>query len=135
MLQQTASKRTFLQLVKALNSANQFGRRHDYAYRASNGRTESTKALTENEAKIILAELEQKFPVRDGADVMRKKIISFAHQMFWELPGGKADMKRINNWCVEKGPYQKKLNDHTVKELTILVSVFKKIYKDFMDRI
>jgi len=135
MVQNIASKRTFLQLIKALNDANQYGRRHDYAYRASNGRTESTKELTEREAQIVVAELDKNYGTRDEADVMRKKIISFAHQMYWELPGGKADMKRINEWCVNKGPYKKKLNDHTTKELAVLVSVFEKIYKEFINKL
>jgi len=131
-----ASKKTFLQLITALNATNQYPRRHDYVFRASNGRTESTKEVTEREAGIILNELKQTFGVKDEADTMRKKIISLAHQMNWELPGGKADMKRINDWCKSsKGPYKKALNAHTNTELRVLVSVFEKIYKEYMDKL
>jgi hypothetical protein len=134
-MQTSTTKKTFLQLIAALNAAKQYPRRHDYVYRATNGRTESTKEVTEREAGIIITELQTRFGIKDEADTMRKKIISLAHQMFWELPGGKADMKRINNWCVDKGPYKKTLNTHTVKELPVLVSVFEKIYKEYMNKL
>ena len=132
-----ASKNTFLKLIDALNAADQYGRRHDYAFRHSQGRTESTKELTETEAWAVMQELKQRFGIdlSDKMDRMRKKIISYAHQMGWQR-GVKADMARINKWCVEMGPFKKPLNDHKEqKELATLVSVFEKIYKQYLNKL
>jgi hypothetical protein len=133
-MQTTHTKSTFLRMIKALNDTNQYGRRHDYAYRHSTRRTESTKELYDDEMMAVIEELEEAFKCFDMCDVMRKKIISKAHQMNWEIEG-KADMQRINDWCVEHGPYKKLLMRHDVKELGILVSVFDKVYKHYMNKI
>lgn len=122
-------------MIKLLNASNQYTRRHDYAFRHSGGRTESTKALKENEMQGVIKDLEANFKISDQCDVMRKKIISIAHQMHWQLPNEKADMWRIDNWCVTQGPYKKELNKHDFAELTKLVSVFEKVYKHYMSKI
>jgi hypothetical protein len=135
-MQVKATKSTFLALIKALNEADQYGRRHDYVFRHTKGRTESTKEVTELEAKAIITELNSAAKP-DKADRMRKKIISMAYQMGWTLPKtGKADMKRIDEWCrSEKGPYHKALNSHDIKELGILTGVFEKVYKQYMNKL
>ncbi len=125
----------FFKLQKLLKNLDLYGRRHDYAFRHSNNRTESTKELYDPEILAIIKELETEFGVMDKADVMRKKIISKAHDMKWELKGGKADMKRINGWCVEKGPYKKPLNKHDIRELTIVVSLFDVMQKQYMNKL
>lgn len=122
-------------MIKLLNATDQYTRRHDYAYRHSAERTESTKDLYDNEMLAVIDELEREFGVEDKCDEMRKKIISYAHQMFWQLPGEKADMARIERWCVEQGPYKKGLNKHDITELPKLVSVFEKVYKHYMSKI
>ena len=134
-MQSNHTKSTFLKLIKALNAADQYSRRHDYAFRHSGGRTESTKDLNDNEMQAVINELEASFSIQDQCDVMRKKIISKAHQMYWELPGGKIDMFRIDDWCINQGPYKQPLNKHDIKELGILVSVFDKVYKHYMSKI
>jgi hypothetical protein len=133
-MQPLAGKKAFIMLIKALNDADQYGRRHDYIFRHSAGRTESTKEVTEQEAYAIIAELMTAFQIKpDNSDAKRKKLISLARQMRWEN-NGKADMKRIEKWCVEKGPFKKALNAHTEKELDTLVSVFQKIYRQYMNK-
>ncbi|MBB6131357.1 hypothetical protein [Mucilaginibacter lappiensis] len=134
-MQKRHTKATFLRMIKALNAADQYTRRHDYAFRHSGERTESTKDLFDNEMLAVIKELEDSFKVEDQCDQMRKKIISIAHQMFWELPNGKADIARIDQWCVEQGPFKKLFNKHTIKELPTLVSVFEKVYKHYMSKI
>jgi hypothetical protein len=52
--------------------------------------------------------------------------------MKWELPGGKADMARINAWCMKYGQYKKELNKHNEKELAHLVTQFESAYKSFL---
>lgn len=134
-MQKIHSKPLFLRMIKLLNDVDQYTRRHDYAWRHSNQRTESTKDLYDAEMLAVIYELEETYECHDMGDVMRKKIIAKAHQMFWELPGGKIDMPRLNGWCVDHGPYKKELNKHDIKELGILVSVFTNVYKHYMSKI
>lgn len=120
--------------MKLLTDLNLQGRRHDFAYRKSGGRTESTRELHNNEILAIIQELEGTSETYHRCDKMRKKIISMAHQMNWQV-NGKADMARINNWCMVYGPYKKQLNAHNIKELGILVSIFDKVYRQYMNKI
>lgn len=135
-MQTSASKNTFLKLIKAFNEANEYGRRHDYSFRHSQGRTESTKDLTEAECWMVISELHERFciAIDDDMDTMRKKIIALAHGMSWQM-NGKADMQRINTWCINKGPYHKPLMAHKRDELITLVSVFEKVYKHHMNKL
>lgn len=134
-MQFNSTPTNFFKLQKLLKALNLYGRRHDYAFRCSNNRTESTKDLYDPEVIAIIKELEAQFGVQDKADEMRKKVISKAHDMKWELPGGKADMKRIDKWCVEHGPYKKVLNKHDIKELGIVLGIFDKVYKHYMNKL
>ncbi len=65
-------------------------------------------------------------------DRMRKKIISYAYQMQWVTQEGKADMPRLNNWCVKYGMFHKPLNDHNMPELVQLVTQVEKLYKSHL---
>ena len=141
-MQQIHSKAVFLRMIKLLNDVNEYGRRHDYAWRHSDKRTESTKDLFDEEMLAVIKEIEEEFAVVDpgaaeraACDKMRKKILSKAHDMKWELKGGKIDMARVEQWCTEQGPYKKAFNKHNAKELAILVSVFTNVYKHFMSKI
>lgn len=114
---------------------NQLGLMDDKRYlieRMTNGRTNSARELTDQELCDMVAHLNSKQPYNEPyklpGDKMRKAIISMAHEMGWRL-AGKADMQRINNWCVAKGKYHKKLNDHNMQELTELVSQFQIVYQ------
>jgi hypothetical protein len=129
-----SSPGNFKKMMKLLTDLNLQGRRHHFAYRQSGGRTESTRELHDDEILAIIRELEVSFGAYDPGDKMRKKIISKAHQMHWQI-NGKADMARIDNWCVAYGPYKKPLNAHNIKELGILISVFDKVYRHYMNKI
>lgn len=96
---------------------------------ATGGRTESSSKMYKIEMSILLdhlKELNADETSTDTADRLRKKIISMAHEMNWELVGGRADMDRINNWCIKYGKYHRPLNDHSVVELGILISQFER---------
>lgn len=125
---------TFKRMMKLLTELNLQGRRHHIAYRHSGGRTESTRELHDHELLAIVYELEHALKQDNRADKMRKKMISLAHQMNWQT-NGKADMERINAWCVLYGPYKKPLNAHDIKELGTLISVFDKVYRHYMNKI
>lgn len=100
---------------------------------SSNGRTESTKELTLEEAKSLISYLKSIDPDEASADKMRKKIISMAHEMNWRVPGSaKADMKRIDGWCKEYSKLKKSLDNHTLQELPALVTQFKFVYNSYI---
>jgi hypothetical protein len=108
---------------------------------ATGGRTESSKELTYTEAADLIKQLQAMQPVQQWkpkpGEQQRRKIIAIAYNMHWEIPnpkGGKpkADMNRINDWCIKFGFGHKKLNDYTVQELPKLVSIFEIVYKQFL---
>ena len=72
----------------------------------------------------------RKFIPKPG-DKMRKQIIAMAREIGWSKDD-KADMPRINDWCVQFGLYHKPLNAHNEDELRHLVTQYKKVYKSFL---
>lgn len=94
----------------------------------TDNRTGSARELTDAELQKAVDHLSQYRPKPKPGDKMRKAIISMAHEMGWRV-AGKADMQRINNWCVASGKFHKRLNDHSLTELTALVSQFKIVYE------
>lgn len=130
----------FRHLMAILTKTGMQGRRHAICWDFSKERTESSKELTNTEMLSIIEALEKGFSELDRCDVMRKKIISMAHEMGWKLfvPGNlksKADINKINNWCEKYGMYHKKLNAHNYKELISLVSQFEKFYETFQSKL
>lgn len=69
----------------------------------------------------------------DPCNNMRRKIIAHFHKMDWKNPDGKADMDRIEAWCIQYGQFHKKLNDHNYKELVNLCSQVEKVYQTFIE--
>ncbi len=103
----------------------------------TNDRTASISDLKQSEINDLIRHLEsEKKP--DPADTMRKKIISMAWQMNWtkEVKGKlKADIARINKWCIDSSYLKKGLNDYKYKELPKLVAQFEMVYKDYLNKI
>ncbi|MBA9078961.1 hypothetical protein [Rufibacter quisquiliarum] len=64
---------------------------------------------------------------------MRKKIISMAHKMRWQIDGTKVDIARIDAWCRKYGAPAKGFNDYTYNELPKLVTQFGKVYKSYLE--
>lgn len=126
-----------------LNSTKMMGEKSDLVRDFTGGREKSSKEMLYNEANNLIKHLEayenslspkkvSYAPVNDAKNAMRKKIIRYAHLMKWQLPGEKADMERINNWCVKYGQFKQPLNDHDEKELAKLVTQFENVYKSFL---
>jgi hypothetical protein len=128
----------------------------------TNGRTNSSAAMTHYEAIELVKHLKQMLankqlpntspkPIAqvmhtatktdaDRANNMRKKIIALAHQMGWStthVTSGKtiADMPHINIWCIKYGYLHKPLNNYTLAELPKLVTQFDNLYKTFLKAI
>jgi hypothetical protein len=127
-----------------LNATGMIELKRDLVQEYSATKVTSSKDLLESEALALCAHLRtlpgadvQKVAIADPADVMRKKIIRFAHLMGWELtPMGKPDMPRIDGWVRKYGylnRQQKGLNDYTVKELPRLVTQFEEVYIKFLE--
>ena len=100
----------------------------------SGGRCTSSKDLYSSEANAIIKHLKSLDPEEPKADKMRKKIIMLAHEMGWKKEG-KADIERINGWCLKFGYLKKPLDRHTYKELPKLVTQFEGVYSHFLKSI
>jgi hypothetical protein len=101
-------------------------------------RESSTKGLTDAEADKVIDYLRGMCANQDKhppGNLMRRHIIAMAHEMKWETQDGKADMKRINGWCVHYGFGKKPLNDYEYDELPQLVTQFKNVYNSFLNGI
>jgi hypothetical protein len=125
--------RQFKRMMQLLTMRNLQGRRHAIVWDYSNGRTESSKELTDPEVLKIIHDLERGFSELDRTDKMRKKIISQGHEMGWEYPGGKIDIDRLNAWCVKFGYLHKALNKYAYAELPALVTQFEAVYNSFIE--
>lgn len=100
----------------------------------SAGRCTSSKDLYANEAVAMIRHLKSLDPDEAKADRMRKKIISLAHEMNWRKDG-RADMRRIDNWCRTNSYLKKSLDRYIYTELPKLVSQFEMVYKSFLKSI
>lgn len=103
----------------------------------TNHRATSSKDMFVEEATAMIKHLKELDPDEQAAEKMRKKIISLAHEMGWQVAGSqKADMKRIDGWCKKFGYKHKNLNNYTYKELPALVTQFENgPYKHYISSI
>ena len=125
--------RRFNQLLGQLGLQDKETKQH-MILSATQGRTDSTTGLYYHEAVDLIRALERLRPTppRDGADVMRKKIISMCHEMGMQLPGTtRIDMVQVNNLVQAKGYLKKPLNDYSMAELPDLVSQVEKILRHY----
>jgi hypothetical protein len=106
----------------------------------SHGRETSTKELYVNEAGELKEDLQKMLSGNNSesrikANDKRRLMLHYAHEMMWELPGGKVDMARVNGWCVNYGRYHKALMEHSLEELSYLLVQFEKVYRSFLKSI
>ena len=103
----------------------------------THGRSESSKDLSNEEAKQMIAYLARVANDHgEASQKMRRSIISMAHEMHWHLPGTqKIDMERLNDWCCVYGFGKKVLNRYSYVELTKLVTQFKIIYNSYISNL
>lgn len=104
---------------------------HELALEYSHGRTETLEDLTQLETQNLIATYKEP----SAYDKMKRKILSLAHEMRWELPNGKVDMARLNAWCKKHTPSHKPFDRLTEKELPVVVSLFEKVYHSFLKAI
>lgn len=99
----------------------------------SNGRVAHSSELYSVEADRAIKGLQAEWKKKqksqeDKANTMRRKLIALTYQLNWVVEG-KADMERLNNWCVKYGGFSKKLNEHTLEELPKVITQFEQMIK------
>lgn len=108
----------------------------------SNQRTGHVSELSSSECNALIAWLKSQDSDEQRAEKMRRKIIAIARSIGWEKkvvqPNGsivaKADMQRIDEFCVSKGYLHKKLNQYIYTQLPILVSQFEAVQKSYLNK-
>lgn len=98
----------------------------------TDGRAESSRDMTEEEAQALIKFIQSGGKQGDSADRMRKKILSYCHQMLWYTEQGKLNYKAIDEYCIKYGHKHKPLNDYTEKELPVLVSQFETMFNGYL---
>lgn len=103
----------------------------------TNGRTSTSTELFQHECENLMTELKSlvRGVDRDACDKKRKKLISLAYGIGWTNEQGKADMPRINKWCVKYGWKHKELNKYSSSELNTLLSQFERVVSGDYDKV
>jgi hypothetical protein len=145
----TATLNKRLHAVLAAN--NLTGDKKEYAiYGFTNGRTSSSKDLTDAEVKAFIASLAPLSPPErgetaatseaDAANNKRRKLCGLAHNIGWVVycptkGGYKADMPRLYGWVKQYGHLAPKaLKDYTSDELNKLITQFKQVQKSELNK-
>lgn len=104
----------------------------------SQGRTVSSKQLTFEEAKFLLADLNKNNTQKEDGQKMRNNIIAMAHEMGWittkqvVTPTGLKtvnDYSNLDAWMLQYSYQKKKLFNYTYQQLPKLVTQFKAVYE------
>ncbi|HRF80142.1 MAG TPA: hypothetical protein PL070_08645 [Flavobacteriales bacterium] len=103
--------------------------RHDLVHSFTNGRTSSSREMTEAECNSLIHALEKQLADADGEKLyrMRRKAFSLAHELGWEDAQGKVDRTRLDGWCVNKSSAKKPLLHMTVAELRNLLTQLEQV--------
>lgn len=125
-------------LVKTKNTLD----RSDIISDFTNGSKNSLTDLTPVEYRNLLQWIKTTFKVTETADwqntpenKMRRKIIGYFKSMHYTTTDGKADMNRINDWCVKYSLTHKRLNENDRAELVKIVGQVDRVYKSFIQSV
>jgi hypothetical protein len=102
--------------------------REEIAWEVSGGRTSKLSELSYTETNTLIKRLQG----GSARDRMIGKMLSMAHEMGWEIEGGKVDMLRLNSWCQKYSPEHKPLDRISDSDLPAVVTVFEKVYLSFL---
>ena len=76
-----------------------------------------------------------------GKARMVRKMLAIGYQMSYQLAETaeeramqpwQVNKAHVNRWCLHKGPVRKQLDDMTYNDLVTSVTVFEKVYHDFL---
>lgn len=103
--------------------------RHDLVHSFTNGRTSSSREMTQVECNALIHALEKQLADADGAKIyrMRRKAFSLAHELGWEDAQGKVDHMRLAGWCLHKSSAKKPLLHMTATELRSLLTQLEQV--------
>lgn len=104
---------------------------HDF----SNGKKDSLKALSDSEYQDFIRYLNQFFKSQvniQSETKQKRKIIALFAQMGYLTDDNKADMQRINNWCIQYGHLHCNLNGYKGSDLVKLVTQAEEVYNTFI---
>lgn len=115
-------------------------KKHGFDYKEkvaefTEGRTESLTALNDGEYKEMMVRLTRlNAPMRKGftpkpGNPQRRKMIAIARDMRWDIRGNSVMMERLDNYCLTKTKYKKKLNELSEEELNKVLFIFEKEVK------
>lgn len=100
---------------------------------ATGNRASDVTQLTTAEANALIKSLLAQLKVEpDPDDVMRKKMLHFAHEMGWKFTTGQVDVKRVDAWCQQYGQFHKPLMEHNSAQLASVVTQFENVYRTFL---
>lgn len=119
-------------LFGLLNKLNWIQYRTELAFQYSNGRTDSTKKLYEEECDLLIERL--KIEVNKGKDeaeltkkeLMQRKFFFYCHELGWKKKG-QLDYKGINTWLLKYGYLKKPLKEYKESELSKLLQQIEKV--------
>jgi len=131
--------RTYFEIEKRLNELGANLNRVELIETYTEGRKNSLKELSAWEYKTFCNWLSQRLASTQAehargnspANRMRHKIIALFAKMDY-VNDDRADMDRINKWCVKYGQYHKQLNDHNAQELIKLTAQVEQVYKSYL---
>lgn len=118
-------------VVKILEREGLFFMAEDIAFEHSNGTTRNLRALNYKQTQSLI----ETFLQPSAKQKMKRKILSMAHEMRWELPNGKVNLEKLDMWCKKYTPSHVPFNEIDKKELPLVVSVFEKMYKSFLKQL
>jgi uncharacterized protein YqeY len=117
-----------IKYVRALLSRHGLTEQKDeVAMEFTEGRTTHLSEMTYAETAALIKALDE-----NPRTAQVNKILSMAHEMGWELPGGKVDMGRIDAWCRKYTKQHLPLDNIPDEELPQVVSIFTKVYMSFL---
>lgn len=111
-----------------LRACNLQAQKKSIVYASCEGRSESTKDLTFDEANLLINYLQAEANKYDGANQMRRKIMAICHNLKWENSDGSVNLETLNKWCLNHSYLKKELQEYTYNELPKLVSQVQRIY-------
>jgi hypothetical protein len=127
------------QIKKARTLLAKAGIKQEYQKEATvesftDGRTVSLTEMDYPETQELFKHLEELTGQPPSeADKMKRKILSIAHEMGWEIPGypkPKVDMKRVNDWCESR--FGSPLDGLYWLNLNKAVSAFNQVYLKYL---
>lgn len=104
----------------------------EVVYNYTKGRTTDLKDMAYKETYALVNDLQGNSDSGTKRTKMIAKVFSIAHEMHWEISKGDVDLEHIDQFCLTKTKYKKKLSQFTNNELPELVTVLERVRDSFL---